>query len=155
MSLVNWLDKPGMTIRVNGVDLPKQQAINFVGFLDSTDDPANQQTTIAILSAPWISVDHAHSPYFSVRANSPWLALDLTAGAISVSLWSALDGDIVVLSDVEGKADDTHALTLSDGGFDNNIASRALSFSSTQTYSDAGFIVRLKFLESAHVWLPW
>lgn len=142
----------GLAFQWNGVPLTKRAALNFSGDVVIADNALTRSIDITAPKGKWVSV--STTPYFAPK-KTPWIAVDLTAHAVSVSLWSAEDGDQVVIADVQGFAS-THNLTVSDGGFDNQIAlPQGGGFSSTQVYNTDGVIVRLKYLASIATWLPW
>lgn len=154
-ALPNWLDKlNGTVMLLNGEELPKETAINLVGAVEFADDDANDQTNVPILTTKWATVTTGDPPYLAVRTN-PWLALNISNGTISVTLWSALDGDFVVLTDVIGGAEPTSNLVLTASAGQKIAAAGGGDFANTQGFALAGFSVRLKFRASDGVWLPW
>lgn len=100
----------------------------------------------------WKSLQASQSPY-SCSPLSPWVALDLTTGAISAELWPARDGDSVVFCDVKNAAS-SHNFTLN-AGADQSVPQGDGTYDDSVVYSNAGFTVRLKFRAVDGLWIPW
>ncbi len=99
----------------------------------------------------WVALSEAESPYAAI-AVAPWLALDLSDGDISVSLWSGTDGDSVVLTDYLNEAGSGGDLILT------AIGGQLLpvgdgTYAEEVTYDTPGFSLCLKLMGDQ--WLPW
>lgn len=101
-------------------------------------------------SNEWFLLDDTASPW-DASPVVPYYALDLSAGAITVNLWDAADGDVVVLSDIYGAAA-SHSLTLVGNGSQLVPVGNG-TYAASNVYSTANFVLRLKFLGTR--WLPF
>lgn len=149
------------SLTVPGGSVPGETISMFVASPFSTQSRLQQDvwimatTPIASLGPVrqnWTLVTPAQSPYAG-HPFSPWIALDLSTGAITVTLWHGLDGDSVVISDVMHAAA-THNATVN-GTDGQQIPSLAGAYATSQTYSTSGFSLRLKYSTATSLWMPW
>ena len=84
---------------------------------------------------------------------SPWVIADTRAGVLTVSLWTARDGDTVVFSDAFG-AWATHNLTIA-GAVGQKVPTGSGTYGTSVTISGAGILLRWKYSAPLAQWISW
>lgn len=149
------------TISVPGGAVPSETVSMFVGSPFSAQARLQQDVwvmaTVPIdslgpVKQAWSVIDTTMSPYAG-KPLSPWIALDLSAGPVTATLWHGTDGDSVIISDVKHAAA-THNATIN-GTDGQQLPSLAGSYATSQVYSTSGFALRLKYSTATSLWMPW
>lgn len=100
-------------------------------------------------SQRWVDVNSTQilSPF------APWVACNSAGGAMTLTLWSAQDGDAVIITDYAGQAA-THAVTIA-GASGQQVPTGVGTYGTSVARSDAGFTLRLKYNAALSKWLAW
>ena len=84
---------------------------------------------------------------------SPWVACNSTGGAMTLTLWTAQDGDSVNIIDPLGQAA-THNVTLV-AAAGQQVPTGVGTYGGSIVLSTAGFSLRLKYNAGLSKWLAW
>ena len=84
---------------------------------------------------------------------SPWVAANSSGGAITLTLWTAQDGDSVNITDPLGQAG-THNVTLV-AAAGQQVPTGVATYGSQIVLTSAGFALRLKYNAGLAKWLAW
>lgn len=113
-------------------------------------------TSVVSTSSPikhiWKRVTPADSPY-TASPIFPWVIFDLTTAPITCTLWSANDGDMVVLDDYLFKGN-INNLTLN-GAAGQLVLTSSATYASSALIQNAGFNLRLKYFAGTSSWIRW
>jgi hypothetical protein len=151
----------GPQLQIPGGLVPTETIALFVGGPYNTSPQLEADAWIAAtvrtpslgpVKQAWVTVTAADSPH-AASPFSPWLALDLSSGAVAVTLWSGTEGDAVVLADTHHNAA-THNATITAPGA-QRIAVGDGTFATSVTLSTSGAIARLKYQAETQHWLLW
>lgn len=116
--------------------------------------------TAAINTGPlpgsWFKVSPLNAPYTATRM-TPFIATDLRASGVVVTLWTANDGDSVVFSDIYAAASGGHPLVLN-GASGQLVPTGTASpgaYSSSGAFTAFTSGLRLKYSAALNSWLQW
>jgi hypothetical protein len=103
----------------------------------------------AVIAQAWrfVTTSLAVTPF------TPWVAADSRGGALTITLWTAQDGDAVVIADPFGAAA-AHNVTVA-AAAGQSVPAGVGTYGASVVLASAGFSLRLRYNAATAKWLAW